>query len=123
MAHPRRSRRAERTEETRQELVAAATKVFARDGFHGASLDQIAREAGYTTGAIYWHFAGKDELFLAAFDAYAATRVGELAAIDAAATGQLPERARAYADHWMARQAADPTFLVIALEFLVHAWR
>src|SRR3954468_12068142 len=96
-----RSRRDERREETRRELVDAAMRVFAQRGFHGASLEQIAREAGYTTGAIYWHFAGKDELFLAAFDAYAATRVGELAAIDAAATGQLPERARAYADHWM----------------------
>src|SRR4051794_40523509 len=124
MGHPpRRSRRAERTEETRQELVAAATKVFARDGFHGASLDQIAREAGYSTGAIYGHFAGKDELFLAAFDAYAITRVGELTEIDAAESGPLPQRARAFADHWMERQAADPSFMVIALEFLVHAWR
>ena len=123
MATRRRSRRAERTEETKQELVAAATRVFARDGFHGASLDGIASEAGYSTGAIYGHFAGKDELFLAAFDAYAITRVGELTAIDAGESGPLPRRARAFADQWMERQAEDPSFMIIALEFLVHAAR
>jgi AcrR family transcriptional regulator len=125
MAIPtRRSRREERKEETRQELIASAIKVFAEQGFHGASLEQIAREAGYTTGAIYWHFGGgKDELFLAAFEAYALTRVGELEEIRERASGGLPQRARAFADHWMARQAADPTFMVIALEFLVRSWR
>src|SRR3954449_13366396 len=108
-----RSRRDERREETRRELVEAAMRVFGQRGFHGASLEQIAREAGYSTGAIYGHFAGKDELFLAAFDAYAITRVGELTEIDAEESGPLPQRARAFADHWMERQAADPSFMVI----------
>lgn len=119
----RRSRRAERKDETRNELLAAALAVFAERGFHAATLDEVASRAGYTTGAIYWHFGGKDELFLAAFDEYAATRVQELAEIRADASGSLPERTRAFADHWMARNAADPTFTVIALEFAVHAWR
>jgi AcrR family transcriptional regulator len=118
----RRPRREERREETRRELIAAALTVFAREGFHGATLDQIAREAGYTTGAIYWHFKNKDELFLAAFDEYAIARVRELTEVDQGAVGGLPERTRALADQWMARQAADPSFLVIALEFLIHAW-
>src|SRR5437763_1692927 len=61
----RRSRREERREETRDELISSATKVFSASGFHAASLEQIARGAGYSTGAIYWHFGGKDELFLA----------------------------------------------------------
>jgi AcrR family transcriptional regulator len=117
------TRREERKEETRRELVTAAAAVFAERGFHAASLEQIARAAGYTTGAIYWHFGGKDELFLAAFEAYALTRVGELTEIDETASGDLPTRARAFADHWMARQAADPSFMVVALEFLVHAMR
>ena len=42
-----------------------------------------------------------------------ATRVGDT----------LPERARRAADQWMARQSADPSFVVVALEFLAHAWR
>lgn len=118
-----RSRREERKEETRRELVEAATKVFEQRGFHGASLEQIAREAGYTTGAIYWHFGGKDELFLAAFEAYALTRVAEVTAVQDSAPGGLPQRTRALADQWMARQAVDPAFMVVALEFFVHSLR
>jgi AcrR family transcriptional regulator len=57
--------RAERREQTRLELLDAAKRVFLRRGFHGASLDEIADEAGYTKGAVYSNFAGKDDLFLA----------------------------------------------------------
>lgn len=119
----RRSRREERKEETRRELVEAAVRVFAERGFQRASLEEIARDAGYTTGAIYWHFGGKDELFLAAFEAYSLTRVGELTEVDEASRGELPQRARAFADHWMARLADDPSFMVVALEFFVHSLR
>jgi AcrR family transcriptional regulator len=119
----RRSRRAERKEETRRELIAAATKVFSERGFHRASLEEIARDAGYTTGAIYFHFGGKDQLFIAAFESYALTRVGEIGEIHEKASGPLPEVARAFADHWMKRQAADPTFMLVALEFFVHSLR
>jgi AcrR family transcriptional regulator len=117
------SRREQRKDETRRELVEAASRVFAQHGFQGASLDRIAREAGYTTGAIYFHFGGKDELFLAAFESYALTRVGEVTEAYEGAEGDLPKRARAVADHWMARQAADPAFMVVALEFFVLALR
>src|SRR5947209_4233852 len=34
-------------------------------GFHDASIDEIAERAGYSKGAVYWHFASKDDLFLA----------------------------------------------------------
>jgi AcrR family transcriptional regulator len=119
----RRSRRAERREETRADLVAAATKVFAERGFHAASVDAVAREAGFTTGAVYAHFKGKDELFLAAFEEYALTRVGELTEVHARATGTLGEKARAFADQWMARLAADPDFVLVSLEFFLHSLR
>ena len=110
--------------ETRAELIAAAGKVFAERGFHAASLDQIAAEAGYTTGAIYGHFTGKDDLFLAVSEEYAATRARELGEIhDQVEGAPLPKRTRAYADHWMARFRRDPAFMVLSLEFLVHAWR
>ena len=119
----RRSRREERKEETRAELVEAAARVFARRGFHGASIEQIAREAGYSTGAIYWHFEGKDDLFLAVYEDYVRTRMREWSEVNERADGELPERSRAYADQWMARLRRDPEFLVLSLEFLVHAWR
>lgn len=54
-----------RKELTRTTLVAAAAEVFARKGFVAASLDEIADTAGFTRGAIHFHFDSKEELFLA----------------------------------------------------------
>ena len=55
---------------TQQKILAAAEAVFAEKGFTTATLDDIAQAAGYTKGAIYKHFAGKEELFLAVNDRY-----------------------------------------------------
>lgn len=120
---PRRSRREERKQETRAELIEAAATVFAHRGFHGASLDQIAQVAGYSTGALYWHFKGKDDLFLAVYEAQTAARVRDIEKFGERTEGDLPRQARAYADQFMARLRGDPEFLVLTLEFLVHAWR
>ncbi len=68
-ADPARPRtRAERQRETRAALVGSALYVFARDGFHGANLEEIANQAGYSKGAVYSNFEGKAELFLAVLD-------------------------------------------------------
>lgn len=55
----------EQSEETRQQIIEAARSVFHRNGVTGSSLEMVAREAGLTRGAIYWHFKGKAEIFLA----------------------------------------------------------
>lgn len=49
---------------TRRYLLDAAAIVFARDGFHGATLDEVAKTAGFTKGAVYSNFKSKDDLFL-----------------------------------------------------------
>lgn len=49
----------------RNELLSAALRVFARRGYRQAGVDEIAEEAGYSKGALYWHFAGKEDLLLA----------------------------------------------------------
>ncbi|WP_280268861.1 TetR/AcrR family transcriptional regulator [Nocardia wallacei] len=59
-----------RLEHTRSLLLDAAEAVFAEKGFMAATLDDIARTAGYTKGAIYKHFAAKEDLFLAVSDRY-----------------------------------------------------
>jgi AcrR family transcriptional regulator len=61
---PARPRRGERRLITRAQLLDAAERVFARDGLRGASVDAIALEAGYSTGALYSSFKGKEDLFL-----------------------------------------------------------
>jgi AcrR family transcriptional regulator len=59
-----------RLEHTRSLLLDAAEEVFAEKGFTSATLDDIARTAGYTKGAIYKHFGAKEDLFLAVSDRY-----------------------------------------------------
>ena len=54
--------------EARDELLTAALRVFARRGYRDAGVDEIAAEAGYSKGALYWHFSGKQELLLALID-------------------------------------------------------
>jgi AcrR family transcriptional regulator len=56
--------RAEAKEQTRQRLLESAARAFAEKGFGGASLEEIAESAGYSTGALYANFANKDELFM-----------------------------------------------------------
>jgi TetR/AcrR family acrAB operon transcriptional repressor len=55
----------EDSEQTRRRILDAARRVFARQGVTRTTLEQIARAAGVTRGAIYWHFADKTELFYA----------------------------------------------------------
>ncbi|MGV0807817.1 TetR/AcrR family transcriptional regulator [Mycolicibacterium setense] len=62
--------RERRLEHTRSVLLDAAEEVFAEKGFAPATLDDIARTAGYTKGAIYKHFTTKEDLFLAVSDRY-----------------------------------------------------
>src|SRR6201988_1036651 len=62
--------RERRLEHTRSLLLDAAGEVFAEKGFMAASLDDIASAAGYTKGAIYKHFATKEDLFLEVSDRY-----------------------------------------------------
>jgi AcrR family transcriptional regulator len=51
--------------DTRSRILQSAKRVFARQGYAGATLDAIAADAGMTKGAVYWHFTSKSDLFLA----------------------------------------------------------
>lgn len=50
---------------TRQQILDAAGRVFHQRGVSRTTLEQIAKAAGVTRGAVYWHFANKTELFFA----------------------------------------------------------
>jgi AcrR family transcriptional regulator len=60
--------KAERSAHTRAELVAVARGLFAERGYGGVATEEIVRAAGVTRGALYHHFAGKRELFLAVYE-------------------------------------------------------
>src|SRR5256885_7728281 len=107
---------------TRTRVLEAARRVFARRGFHGASLDEIAREAGATTGAIYSNFAGKEDLFLALFEDHVASQNRKYREIFN--RGQnLEERSRGGADDWMAFLHDEPDSFPLMIEFWSYAIR
>lgn len=61
-------RRQERSVATRQDLIGSARRIFVRDGFEAARLEDIAAAAGKTRGAFYSHFQNKEDVFFAIFE-------------------------------------------------------
>src|SRR3954463_983076 len=121
----KRETRAEKQARTRAELIATAAGVFAQRGYEGASVEEIAEQAGYSHGAVYSNFAGKSDLFLAVFEEYMADRAEELAAtqVGIADGAPLETRARALADQWIQRFASDRESFPLPLEFLAASRR
>lgn len=70
--------RAESKARTRALLLQAAGEVFARKGFEGASVDEIAEAAGFSIGALYSNFSGKEDLFLALLEEHSAEHLREV---------------------------------------------
>jgi AcrR family transcriptional regulator len=123
----KRMTQAERREETREQVLAAAARMFAARGFHATSLDAIAEEAGFSRGAVYYNFADKEELFLELLDRRCAERAQDLRAVfadtpedDVAATSRQAQLA---AQHALDAMTGDPEWRALYLEFLAHAAR
>lgn len=62
--------RAEQQQVTHERLLEAGRSVLRRRGFLAATVDEIAEEAGYTRGAVYKHFGGKEGLWQAVVEAH-----------------------------------------------------
>lgn len=113
--------RAEQAAATRTALLAAARTVLLRDGFHGASVDAVAAEAGLTIGAIYSRFAGKADLVLALVE----ERIEELRVGMARGAEQVTEETDpAEVIHQWARWAShDTAWSLLLIEFRAHVAR
>jgi AcrR family transcriptional regulator len=113
---------ARRRERTRNALLDAAAQVFAQRGFNGASLEEIAETAGFTRGAIYKNFDGKEELFFAVMDRLnekALARFGERFDIDASALQDV----HAIVQMWREIFVLDANFNALLLEVHLYALR
>ncbi len=114
--------RTERRARTRAQLLDAAARVYARRGFDGATLDEVAEEAGFTKGAVYDHFGSKERLLLALLDEHLSAQIAEqIALFDPSA--ETAERPRAGADRWMKELEDDPCAFRLFVEAWVHAQR
>jgi AcrR family transcriptional regulator len=113
--------RLEKQERTRDALLRSASKLFCRRGLEGTSIDDVAKDAGYTKGAFYANFKSKEELFLVMLDEKFSL---ELERIDGAlaGTGDADEEARTAAAEYI-HFASDDEWPRLYFEFAAHAAR
>jgi AcrR family transcriptional regulator len=121
----RRPNRAEKREANRERILRAARKVFGERGFHGATIEEIADEAGLSNGAIYYNFDSKGDLFFALLEERMDERIRHmrrtLTTAAEADVGDLGLVAEARDATRSLKESRDWRLLV--LEFIAHAAR
>lgn len=111
----------QKTEATRRKLLKSGQRIFARDGFEAARIEDIARDGGHTRGAFYANFESKEALFFALLEQQVAEhiqniqRLLELCSTDA-------ERYKALRDYYV-RRLGDRQWTLLTLEFKLYAIR
>src|ERR1700688_1200071 len=116
-----RTRQTDRTRATRRKLLDAAKRIFAKDGFEAARLEDIAAGAGYTRGAFYANFESKEDIFFALFEEWVRERIESLTS--ALRRHSNPdEKLVALRTHY-AELATDRRLVLISMEFKLFALR
>src|SRR5215212_6813407 len=115
--------RAERREQTRNDLIGAADRCFVEGGFHPTSLDQIADAAGYTKGAVYSNFASKEDLFFAVYERRAERSAETTEATIAEAPDPITGIERVSRAGVERRASVDDGWLAVFFEFWAHVLR
>jgi AcrR family transcriptional regulator len=115
------SRQQERTELTRARLIQSAEKIFARDGFEAAKLEEIAADAGYTRGAFYANFESKEDLFLALLEKEITHRIATLEK-DMAKFREPEAKLKAMREFFLTK-TLDRRWSLLAMEFKLFAVR
>ncbi len=111
----------QKTEEMRRKLLRSARKIFTREGFEAARIEDIASDAGHTRGAFYAHFASKEDLFFALLEQQAMVNTERIRAL-LEGCSDPQERLRKLRDFY-AERVADRHWAVLALEFKLFAIR
>jgi AcrR family transcriptional regulator len=110
-----------RTRETEARLLNAAEKIFIRDGFEGAQLDEIAVTAGRSKGSVYTHFKNKEDLFVALAVHRTRTYIERLAHSVQKCTDRK-HSLEAFRAFYLGL-LRDNAFSILALEFKLYALR
>jgi AcrR family transcriptional regulator len=119
----RRLTRAETKARTRALLLEAAAQVFARKGYAGASVEEIAESAGFSTGALYSNFAGKDELFIELLSSRNTSRLAEAAMIASDPADSLEESRKRLSRFFLEVTDRDRDLVPLQVEFWLYAVR
>ena len=119
--------RVEQSLRNRELVLAAARRMFLERGYHGASLEQIADEAGFSKGVVYSQFEGKADLFLALLQQRIEERNRENErVVDGLVSSDglsLDRGLRALLEHASERDRTDAEWGLLVIEFRVHAAR
>ncbi len=114
--------RSERKAHTRSRLLEAAARVYARFGFAGATLEEVASDAGFTKGAVYAHFGSKENLLLALVEEHLAGQIAEqLELVDRERATW--ERPLAGSERWMESLQREPDRFRLFVELWAQAQR
>jgi len=121
MLSVKRLTRAEQNERNRSLVLDAARAIFLARGYHAATVEEIAEEAGFSRGVVYSQFGNKPDLFLALLD----QRIEEgIRRNDALARGLSGESGLvALVEQLARRQSDDHEWGMLVIEFRVHAAR
>lgn len=114
--------RSARKAATRARLLDAAARVYADRGFAGATLDDVAREAGLTKGAVYGQFGSKDNLLVALMEERVAAEIAEQIALSDRDETTW-KRPLAGSDRFMAELDEAPDTFRLLVEFWLAANR
>ncbi|CAM3979798.1 TetR/AcrR family transcriptional regulator [Mycobacterium senriense] len=109
--------------EVRDRILDAASKVFAAEGFAGATIDAIGQSAGFTKGAVYSNFESKDGLFLALLDREFELRGEQIATVLDSSGGDTGAAARELSRSWLDSVRDHSDFYVLFVEYWLRAQR
>jgi AcrR family transcriptional regulator len=117
----RRNKPQARTQATKTKILDAAQAAFAEKGFENTQLDEVAARAGCSRGAIYAHYANKEDLFLALMEHRVYTRF-------AAVCKQIEEQPDVSKrpdifKRWVLDQISDLSWGTLTLEYKLYAVR
>lgn len=111
--------RAQSQARTRQELITTARTVFLTEGYLAASVDTVAETAGYSRGAVYSNFGGKERLCLAVLQDLLAEEAAQLLASIGTPAG-VEEFLDALGT-WAQRKVGEPGWTLLTLDFAAAA--
>jgi len=113
--------RPEQNERNRTLVLDAARRIFLARGYHGATVEEIADEAGFSRGVVYSQFGTKADLFLALLERRMHQRAARTAELAAALSGE--DGAVTLMEGAADRDSDDPGWGLLLIEFRVHAAR